>query len=77
MQAVLKPASARPNAARKPAPPAPTTTASYSWSTIGYLVPSPGLISVSLARRGALVMIFATGRVEEKFRVLWRRDFES
>jgi len=22
-------------------------------------------------------MIFATGRVEEKFRVLWRRDFES
>ena len=32
MQAVLKPASARPKAARRPAPPAPTTIASYSWS---------------------------------------------
>jgi hypothetical protein len=32
MQAVLNPASARPKAARRPAPPAPTTTASYSWS---------------------------------------------
>jgi len=32
MQAVLKPASARPKAARRPAPPAPTTMASYSWS---------------------------------------------
>merc|ERR1719223_327902 len=31
MQAVLKPLEARPNAARRPAPPAPTTTASYSW----------------------------------------------
>lgn len=29
-QAVLNPASERPNAARKPAPPAPTTTASNS-----------------------------------------------
>ena len=28
MQAVLKPSWARPNAARNPAPPAPTTTAS-------------------------------------------------
>ena len=28
-QAVLKPAFARPKAARKPAPPAPTTTQSY------------------------------------------------
>lgn len=36
MQAVLNPASERPNAARKPAPPAPTTTASNSWSTTGY-----------------------------------------
>jgi hypothetical protein len=32
MQAVLKPASARPKAARRPEPPAPTTMASYSWS---------------------------------------------
>lgn len=32
MQAVLKPASVRPKAARRPAPPAPTTTASNSWS---------------------------------------------
>lgn len=34
MQAVLRPASAHPIAARSPAPPAPTTTASYSWSTV-------------------------------------------
>ena len=32
MQAVFRPASAQPIAARRPAPPAPTTTASYSWS---------------------------------------------
>lgn len=38
MHAVLKPASAHPMAARSPAPPAPTTTASYSWSTSGYHV---------------------------------------
>lgn len=38
MQAVLNPASERPNAARRPAPPAPTTTASNSWSTTGYCV---------------------------------------
>lgn len=38
MQAVLKPASDRPNAALSPAPPAPTTTASNSWSTTGYCV---------------------------------------
>ena len=37
MQAVLKPASASPKAARRPAPPAPTTMASYSWSITGYL----------------------------------------
>lgn len=37
-QAVLNPASERPKAARKPAPPAPTTTASNSWSTTGYCV---------------------------------------
>ena len=35
-QATLKPASAKPNAARRPAPPAPTTTASNEWSTIVY-----------------------------------------
>lgn len=38
MQAVLKPASDRPKAALSPAPPAPTTTASNSWSTTGYCV---------------------------------------
>merc|ERR1719264_2420062 len=36
MTAVLKPSCTRPKAARSPAPPAPTTTASYSWSTTGY-----------------------------------------
>lgn len=33
--AVLSPASHRPTVARRPAPPAPTTTASYEWSTTG------------------------------------------
>ena len=32
MHAVLRPCSDKPMAARRPAPPAPTTTASYSWS---------------------------------------------
>jgi len=32
MHAVLNPASESPNAALRPAPPAPTTIASYSWS---------------------------------------------
>lgn len=36
MQAVLKPCSERPIAALNPAPPAPTTTASYVWSTMVY-----------------------------------------
>jgi len=36
MHAVLKPASAKPMVARSPAPPAPTTTASYAWSTTLY-----------------------------------------
>ena len=36
IHAVLKPASDRPNAALNPAPPAPTTTASYVWSTTSY-----------------------------------------
>ena len=35
MQAVLKPACAQPTLARKPAPPAPTTTTSKVWSVIG------------------------------------------
>ena len=34
MQAVLNPSSTRPKAALSPAPPAPTTTASYVWSTM-------------------------------------------
>jgi hypothetical protein len=33
--AVFSPASHRPTVARRPAPPAPTTTASYAWSTTG------------------------------------------
>ncbi len=33
-QAVLKPCSAMPSVARRPAPPAPTTTTSNSWSMI-------------------------------------------
>jgi len=36
MHAVLKPASDRPKAALRPAPPAPTTIASYSWSMTVY-----------------------------------------
>jgi len=32
MQAVLKPLLAMPKVARRPAPPAPTMTTSYSWS---------------------------------------------
>lgn len=34
--AALKPSSLRPTAARRPAPPAPTTMASYSWSITWY-----------------------------------------
>merc|ERR1711995_48805 len=47
MHAVLKPCSASPKAARRPAPPAPTTTASYSWSMILY----DDLVEVERARR--------------------------
>merc|ERR1719197_1105087 len=36
MQALFSPASLKPTAALSPAPPAPTTTASYEWSMIGY-----------------------------------------
>lgn len=42
MHAVFRPASAQPMAARRPAPPAPTTTASYSWSTFFVVVGSVG-----------------------------------
>src|SRR5262249_37579507 len=34
MQAVMKPCRHMPKVARRPAPPAPTTTTSYSWSTM-------------------------------------------
>ena len=34
-QAVRRPASEQPTVARRPAPPAPTTTTSKVWSTIG------------------------------------------
>src|SRR5256885_6317374 len=39
MQAVLRPASAQPTTARRPEPPAPTTTTSNVWSSIGYALP--------------------------------------
>jgi hypothetical protein len=66
IQAVLKPASARPKAALRPAPPAPTTRASYSWSMTGYLLLRKG--DASFARRGWLVMIRAVGTLREKAR---------
>lgn len=50
-----------------PDPPAPTTTASYSWSMIGYLLPIKG--ETSFARRlPDGVMIRLTGVVQEKLR---------
>src|ERR1043166_6448905 len=39
MQAVLRPASEQPSVARRPAPPAPTTTTSKVWSMKGYVRP--------------------------------------
>lgn len=75
MHAVLKPASARPNAARRPAPPAPTTTASYSWSMTGYLREIKP--EASLALRFSVPMKRAAGRVDEKFREGVRRLWES
>src|SRR5438105_9803098 len=39
MQAVRRPALLQPTTARSPAPPAPTTTTSYVWSSIGYARP--------------------------------------
>src|SRR5437764_3589364 len=38
-QAVWSPARLQPTTARSPAPPAPTTTTSYVWSSIGYARP--------------------------------------
>ena len=75
MQAVLKPASARPNAARRPAPPAPTTTASYSWSMTGYLREMNP--DASFALRFSVPIKRAAGRVDEKFREGVRRLLES
>jgi hypothetical protein len=64
MHAVLKPASASPKAARRPEPPAPTTMASYSWSTTGYLLLRKG--DASLARSGPLARTRETAGVDEK-----------
>src|SRR3989338_2568451 len=50
MHAVLNPFSVSPTAARRPAPPAPTTTQSYVWSTMSYDDDSP---PPSTARAGA------------------------
>lgn len=74
MHAVLKPASARPKAARRPEPPAPTTTASYSWSMTGYLVLTKG--EASWARKGRFANILAAAGVEENALdwLLARRD---
>ena len=66
IQAVLKPASARPKAARRPAPPAPTTMASYSWSITGYLLEMKP--EASLALRFSVAKMRAAGRVDEKAR---------
>jgi hypothetical protein len=71
MHAILKPASARPNAARRPEPPAPTTIASYSWSIMGY--EWSGRDGASLARRGWVEKVRGTDLVEEKARVGGRR----
>lgn len=75
MQAVLKPASARPKAARKPAPPAPTTIASYSWSMTGYLDEMKP--DASLALRFSVAKMRAAGRVDEKAREGVRKLLES
>jgi hypothetical protein len=75
MQAVLKPASARPKAARRPDPPAPTTMASYSWSTTGYLLLTKGEASFALS--GACVIIRAAARVEEKVLVWVLNAFDN
>lgn len=49
--AVLNPSATRPKAARRPAPPAPTTTASYVWSIMGY--------SFEIAFEFTLVLFFS------------------
>jgi hypothetical protein len=71
MHAVLKPASARPNAALRPEPPAPITIASYSWSIMGYEYARGG--GGSLARRGWVEKLWGTGLVDDKVRVGKRR----
>jgi hypothetical protein len=75
MQAVLKPASARPKAARRPAPPAPTTMASYSWSMTGYLLEMKP--DASFALRFPVPNMRCAGRVEEKARVVGRKLLAS
>jgi len=57
-QAVLKPLLARPKAALRPAPPAPTTTASYWWSMMGYLMPTytHTQTRVAVTSRGIMLM---------------------
>ena len=75
IQAVLKPASARPKAARRPAPPAPTTMASYSWSMTGYVLEIKP--EASLAFRFSVAKMRAAGRVDEKARDGVRMLFES
>merc|ERR1719427_2050526 len=52
MTAVLNPSSTRPNAALRPAPPAPTTTASYVWSTTGYCLEMASVLTFALSCHG-------------------------
>merc|ERR1719399_2672304 len=70
MHAVLKPWLASPNAARSPAPPAPTTTASYSWSIHLYA----GLFACEKARAALLggLRLLAAARS-----MVVRRDSQS
>lgn len=65
MTAVLKPSATRPNAARSPAPPAPTTTASYVWSIMGYSFEIASVLAVALLRStDTCNPLESTGRVE-------------
>jgi hypothetical protein len=75
IQAVLKPASARPKAARRPAPPAPTTIASYSWSITGYFREIKP--EASFALRCSVAKMRAAGRVDEKALAGVRKLLES
>ena len=65
---MLKPASARPNAARRPAPPAPTTMASYSWS---YPISSAMPISF-VAQYTYNDRVFVANKRRRFFRSEWR-----